>query len=150
MDKEKLLKKFIAKFVLGQTLASSFIFLWVFIYEYGFIDKGQFIKCGLVILAFAIAFGIIDYILFNKKRKKERLAIMPLIISIHDTEEKLKKQKTVLNALYFIFFVIGLTFRDLSVIFIIIFAVSPCFSSMANLVNDKIKYLENKPEGLNF
>ena len=150
MDKEKMLKKFIAKFVIGQTLTSSFIFLWVFVHEYGFIDKGQFIKSGLVILAFAIAFGIIDYILFNKKRKKERLAIMPLIISIHDTEEKLKKQKTVLNVLYFVFFVIGLTFRDLSVIFIIMFAVSPCFSSMANLVNDKIKYLENKPEGLNF
>ena len=150
MDKEKLLKKFIAKFVIGQTLASSFIFLWVFVYEYGFIDKGKFIKSWLVILAFAIAFGIIDYILFNKKRKKERLAIMPLIISIHDTKEKLKKQKTVLNVLYFIFFVIGLTFRDLSVIFIIMLAVSPCFSFMANLVNDKIKYLENKPEGMNF
>ena len=150
MEKEKLLKKFIAKFVIGQTLASSLIFLWMFAREYGFIDKGQFIKSGLVILAFAIAFGIIDYILFKKKRKKERLAIMPLIISIHDTKEKLKKQKTVLNVLYFIFFVIGLTFRDLSVIFIIMFAVSPCFSFMANLVNDKIKYLENKPEGLNF
>ena len=150
MDREKMLKKFIAKFVIGQTLASSFIFLWVYIYEYGFMDKEQFIKSGLVILAFAIVFCIIDYILFNKKRKKERLAIMPLIISIHDTEEKLKKQRTVLYVLYFIFFVIGLTFRDVSVIFIIMFAVSPCFNFMANLVNDKIKYIENKPDGLNF
>lgn len=150
MDKEKFLKKFITKFVIGQTLASSFIFLWVYIYEYGFMDKEQFIKSGLVILAFAIVFCIIDYILFNKKRKKERLAIMPLIISIHDTEEKLKKQRTALYVLYFIFFVIGLTFRELSIIFIIMFAASPCFSSMANLVNDKIKYLENKPEGMNF
>ena len=150
MDKEKLLKKFIAKFVVGQTLASAFIFLWIFSHEYGYISKDQFIKSGLIIFAVAIVFGTIDYVLFNKKRKKERLAVMPLIISIHDTEEKLKKQKTVLNVLYFIFFVIGLTFRDLSVIFIIMLAVSPCFSFMANLVNDKIKYLENKPEGMNF
>lgn len=150
MDKEKLLKKFIIKFVLGQTLASSFIFLWVYIYEYDFMDKEQFIKSGLIILAVAIVFGTIDYLLFNKKRKKERLAVMPLIISIHDTEEKLKKQKTILYVLYFIFFVGGLTFRSVSVVFIVMFAVSPCFNFMANLVNDKIKYLENKPEGLNF
>lgn len=150
MDKEKLLKKFITKFVIGQTLTSSFIFLWVYIYEYGFMDKEQFIKSGLIILAVAIVFGTIDYLLFNKKRKKERLAVMPLIISIHDTEEKLKKQKTILYVLYFIFFVGGLTFRSVSVVFIVMFAVSPCFNFMANLVNDKIKYLENKPEGLNF
>ena len=150
MDKEKLLKKFIAKYVIGQILASILIFLWIFARENGFIDKGQFIKYGLIILVGAIVFGTIDYVLFSKKNKKERLAIMPLIISIHDTEEKLKKQKTILYALYFIFFVVGLTFRDVSVIFIIMFAVSPCFNFMANLVNDKIKYIENKPEGLNF
>ena len=43
MDKEKLLKKFIAKFVVGQTLASAFIFLWIFAHEYGYISKDQFI-----------------------------------------------------------------------------------------------------------
>lgn len=150
MDKEKLLKKFIAKFVVGQTLASAFIFLWIFAHEYGYISKDQFIKSGLIILAVAIVFGTIDYLLFNKKRKKERLVVMPLIISIHDTKEKLKKQKTVLNVLYFIFFVGGLTFRSESVVFIVMFAISPCFNFMANLVNDKIKYLENKPEGMNF
>ena len=150
MDKEKLLKKFIAKFVVGQTLASTVIFLWIFAYEYGFIDKGQFRKYGLVILVVAIVFGTIDHMLFKEKNKKERLAIMPLIISVHDTEEKLKKQKTILDVLYFIFFVGGLTFRDTSAVFIFMFAVSPSFSFMANLVNDKIKYLENKPEGMNF
>ena len=150
MDKEKLLKKFIAKFVIGQTLASALIFLWIFAHEYGYISKDQFIKSGLIIFAVAIVFGTIDYLLFNKKNKKERLAVMPLIISIHDTEEKLKKQKTVLNVLYFIFFVGGFTFRSVSVVFILMFAVSHCFSFMANLVNDKIKYLENKPEGMNF
>ena len=124
MDKEKLLKKFIAKFVIGQTLASSLIFLWMFAHEYGFIDMGQFIRYGLIILVVAIVFGTIDYILFNKKRKKERLAIMPLIISIHDTEEKLRKQKTVLYVLYFTFFVGGLTFRSVSVVFIVMFAAS--------------------------
>ena len=150
MDKEKLLKKFIAKFVVGQTLASAFIFLWIFAHEYGYISKDQFIKSGLIISAVAIVFGTIDYLLFNKKSKKERLAVMPLIISIHDTEEKLKKQKTILYVLYFTFFVGGLTFRSVSVVFIVMFAVSPCFNFMANLVNDKIKYLENKPECLNF
>ena len=150
MDKEKLLKKFIAKFVVGQTLASSLIFLWMFALEYGFIDMGQFIRYGLGILFFAVIFGIVDFVVFKEKNKKERLAIMPLIISIHDTKEKLKKQKTVLYVLYFVFFVGGLTFRTESVVFIVMFAVSPCFSFMANLVNDKIKYLENKPEGMNF
>ena len=75
MDKDKLLKKFITKFVIGQTLASSFIFLWVYIYEYGYINKDRFIKSGLIILVVAIVFGTIDYLLFNKKRKKERLAV---------------------------------------------------------------------------
>ena len=150
MDKEKLLKKFIAKFVIGQTLASSLIFLWMFAHEYDFIDMGQFIRYGLGILFFAVIFGIVDFVVFKEKNKKERLAIMPLIISIHDTEEKLRKQKTVLYVLYFTFFVGGLTFRSVSVVFIVMFAVSPCFNFMANLVNDKIKYLENKPEGMNF
>ena len=150
MDKEKLLKKFIAKYVIGQTLTSAFIFLWIFAHEYSYINKDRFIKSGLIILLGAIVFGTIDYVLFSKKNKKERLAVMPLIISIHDTEEKLKKQKTILYVLYFTFFVGGLTFRHVSVVFIAMFAVSPCFSFMANLVNDKIKYLENKPEGMNF
>ena len=150
MDKEKLLKKFIAKFVIGQTLASSLIFLWMFAHEYGFIDMGQFIRYGLGILFFAVIFVIVDFVVFKEKNKRERLAIMPLIISIHDTEEKLRKQKTVLYVLYFTFFVGGLTFRSVSVVFIVMFAISPCFNFMANLVNDKIKYLENKPEGMNF
>ena len=150
MDKEKLLKNFIAKFVVGQTLASALIFLWIFAHEYGFIDMGQFIRYGLGILFFAVIFGIVDFVVFEEKNKKERLAIMPLIISIHDTKEKLKKQKTVLYVLHFVFFVGGLTFRSESVVFIVMFAVSPCFSFMANLVNDKIKYLKNKPEGINF
>ena len=100
MDKEKLLKKFIAKFVIGQTLASALIFLWIFAYEYGFIDMGQFIRYGLGILFFAVIFGIVDFVVFKEKNKKERLAIMPLIISIHDTEEKLKKQKKVQEELF--------------------------------------------------
>lgn len=150
MDKEKLLKRFVTKYVIGQTLTSSFIFLWVFAHENGLISEQKFFRYGFIILIGAIIFGTIDYILFNKKNKKERLAVMPLIISIHDTEEKLKKQKTILYVLYFTFFVGGLTFRHISVVFIAMFAVSPCFSFMANLVNDKIKYLENKPEGLNF
>ena len=73
MDKEKLLKKFIAKFVVGQTLASAFIFLWIFAHEYGYISKDQFIKSGLIIFAVAIVFGTIDYLLFNKKNKKLRM-----------------------------------------------------------------------------
>ena len=104
MDKEKLLKKFIAKFVVGQTLASAFIFLWIFAHEYGYISKDQFIKSGLIIFAVAIIFGTIDYLLFNKKRKKERLAVMPLIISIHDTEEKLKKTEN--NSLCAVFYIL--------------------------------------------
>ena len=150
MDKEKLLKKFIAKFVIGQTLASSFIFLWVFSYENNLLNERQFYIIGFGIVAIGLILGFITQKLFNEKDKKEKLAIMPLIISIHDTKEKLKKQKTILNVLYFIFFVGGLTFRSESVVFIVMFAVSPCFNFMANLVNDKIKYLENKPEGMNF
>ena len=150
MDKEKLLKKFIAKYVIGQTLTSALIFIWVFAHENGLISQQKFFRYGFIILAGAVIFATIDYILFKDKNKKERLAVMPLIISIHDTEEKLKKQKTILYVLYFTFFVGGLTFRQISVVFIAMFAVSPCFSFMANLVNDKIKYLKNKPEGLNF
>ena len=150
MDKKKLLKKFIAKYVIGQTLASSLIFLWIFVYENGLISQRKFFRYGFIILAGAVIFATIDYILFKEKNKKERLAVMPLIISIHDTEEKLKRQKTILYVLYFTFFVGGLTFRQISVVFIAMFAVSPCFSFMANLVNDKIKYIKNKPDGLDF
>ena len=150
MLEKKLLKKFIAKYVIGQTLASSLIFLWIFVYENGLISQRKFFRYGFIILAGAVIFATIDYILFKEKNKKERLAVMPLIISIHDTEEKLKRQKTILYVLYFTFFVGGLTFRQISVVFIAMFAVSPCFSFMANLVNDKIKYIKNKPDGLDF
>ena len=55
MDKEKLLKKFIAKFVVGQTLASAFIFLWIFAHEYGYIvegDRGRLTFQGTRFLSF--------------------------------------------------------------------------------------------------
>ena len=150
MDKEKLLKRVTVKYILGNILTATILFLWVFSYENNLLNERQFYIIGFGIVAIGLILGFITQKLFNEKDKKEKLAIMPLIISIHDTEEKLKKQKTVLNVLYFIFFVGGFTFRSVSVVFILMFAVSHCFSFMANLVNDKIKYLENKPEGLNF
>ena len=73
---------------------------------------------------------------------------MPLIISIHDTEEKLKKQKTIFFVLYAVFFLVGLSYRSVSVIFIVMFSLAPFFNSMASLTKEKLEYIQNKPEGL--
>ena len=93
MDREKLLKKFIAKMVIGHIVVSSVIFIWLFSYECKFINYEQFCKYGLTLFCSSVLLAIVYHIVFGKREKKEILAIMPLIISIHDTEEKLKKQR---------------------------------------------------------
>ena len=148
MDKEKLLKKFIAKMAFGHIAVCSIIFVWIFSYEYDFIDFGQFCKYGLTLFCVTVLFVIVHQVVFGEKEKKEKLAIMPLIISIHDTEEKLKKQRILFFVLYFISFLIGLSYKSDSVIFIIIFSLAPFFNSMASLTKEKIEYIQNKPEGL--
>ena len=150
MDKEKLLKKFIAKFVLGHIAFGSTIFIWLFSYEYGFIDFEQFYKYGLTIFCGCVILAIAYYVVFGKKEKKERLAIMPLIISIHDTTAKLKKHRIIFIVLYAVFFMAGFLFMDISVIFMLMFALAPVFNTLSSITGEKIKYIENKPEGLNF
>ena len=148
MDREKLLKKFIAKMVIGHIVVSSVIFIWLFSYECKFINYGQFCKYGLTLFCVTVLLAIVYHIVFGKKEKKEKLAIMPLIISIHDTEEKLKKQKIIFFVLYAVFFLVGLSYRSVSVIFIVMFSLAPFFNSMASLTKEKLEYIQNKPEGL--
>ena len=148
MDREKLLKKFIAKMVFGHIAVCSTIFVWIFSYDYGFIDFGQFCKYGLTLFCMSVLIAIVYYIVFGEKEKKEKLAIMPLIISIHDTEEKLKKQRIIFLVLYAVFFLVGLSYRSVSVIFIVMFSLAPFFNSMASLTKEKLEYIQNKPEGL--
>ena len=148
MDKEKLLKKFIAKMVFGHIAVCSIIFVWIFSYDYGFIDFGQFCKYGLTLFCVTVLLAIVYYRVFGEKEKKEKLAIMPLIISIHDTEEKLKKQRIIFLVLYAVFFIIGFSYRSVSVVFIIMFSLAPFFNSMASLTKEKLEYIQNKPEGL--
>lgn len=150
MDKEKLLKRFTVKYILGNILTATILFIWIFSYENNLLNERQFYIIGFGIVAIGLILGFITQKLFNEKDKKEKLAIMPLIISIHDTVEKLTKQKRTLTVLYVIFFAVGFTFRGVSVIFIVMFATSHCLLFFANLIGDKIKYLENKPEGMNF
>lgn len=150
MDKEKLLKKLTIKYILGNILTSTILFIWIYATESNMLNEKQFYIIGFVIIVVCLVMGFITQKLFGEKNEKEKLAIMPLIISIHDTIEKLTKQKKMLTVLYVIFFAVGFTFRSVSVIFIVMFATSHCLLFFGNLVGEKIKYLENKPEGMNF
>ena len=150
MDKEKLLKKFKLKFILGHIAISSIFFIWVYTVTYGIISEKQFFTYGLIAAVISLILGFIENKIFGEKRKREELAVMPMIISIHDTVESLKKQRTVYNILYVLSFGFGFGLRGASVVFILLCSISHLFSSFANLTTKKIKYIENKPEGLNF
>ena len=63
-------------------------------------------------------------------------------------DAELEKERKILSAIDLGSFVIGFTFRDVSVIFIIIMALGPFFRTLAKITEEKAKYLENRPEGL--
>ena len=150
MDKEKLLKKFIIKFVLEYTFMCSAVFVWMYAFTEGFISPQRWFVSGLVIAIVCIGLGMALARTYGKKRKKEMLAIMPMIISIHDTVDGLKKQKRMLTVLQALMLGFGFALRTVHSMFLVLAALSLMVVGFADITEHKIRYLENKPEGLNF
>lgn len=146
MDKEKLLKNFTIKFIAETVISCSVLFIWVYLFTYDILSAREWVISGLVGIAICLTIG---YIL-NKgdKDRREMLRIMPMIISIHDTPESLKAERRILDILYVLSFGFGFALRDISLIFVILWSLSFVFRRFSELTNEKIKYLENKPEGV--
>ena len=143
MDKEKLLKKW-------QIVTVSewlFLTIWYFIVLYCIACKPEFAynlmnRSMWFVVLFVVAF------LFNKI-KPEKRRIMPMIISIHDTVEKLKKQRIILCIIAFLLcFISHSAIRSSNIILIAIGSTWIPVVFASNLVKDKIDYLKEKPEGL--
>ena len=84
-----------------------------------------------------------------RKIKPEKRRIMPMIISIHDTVEKLKKQRIILLIIGFILcYSTHLAVRRQNIIMMAIGSTWISVVLVANIVKDKIEYIKEKPEGL--
>ena len=149
MDKEKLLKKLTIKFALEYTFMCSAVFVWMYAFSEGFISPKRWFISSLVIAVMCIGLSI-ALSSQNQKHRKEMLAIMPMIISIHDTVDSLKKQRNMLSVIQALMFGFGFALRIVNSMFLIISALSLRMAGFVDITNHKIKYLENNPEGMNF
>ena len=139
MDKEKLLKKYILMFSRQTVCICAFWFL--------FLIK-DIVSLDLLIIAPVpiIAAFISKWIDDNSR------GVMPMIISIHDTVEKMNRQIAVLAAVIVVVLIIS------GIVIIYINSVAGRFISsficlfvnLIRLTQRKIEYIKNKPEGLNF
>ena len=147
---EEKLNKFKRNFIIKQLCTGVFIFMWFYPLAFGLIDEKQWFTAGLIVLGVIIAISLLT-VKRTKEKQKETLRIMPMIISIKDTVESLKKERLIYNVIYVIMFACGLTFVRSNILRLpscIMLALSSLFMDFANLTTQKIKYLENKPEGL--
>ena len=143
MDREKLLKKW-------QIVTVSewlFLTIWYFIILYCIAYRPEFVynlvsRSIWFVVMFVVAF------VFNKI-KPEKRKIMPMIISIHDTVEKLKKQRIILCVIAFLLcYISHSATRNSNIILMAIGSTWISVVFVSNLVKDKIDYLKEKPEGL--
>jgi len=148
MDKEKLLKNFTIKFIAETVISCSVIFIWIFLFVYDIIDEKTWVASGIVLIATAGAVSYFNKKINGKKNERQLRQVMPMIISIKDTPESLKKDKDRFFWLGVAAFSFGFAFRETSFIFIVIMSMSNMFRRLEYLTGEKIKYLKNKPEGL--
>lgn len=148
MNKEKILKDFTIKFIAETVISCSVLFIWIFLFVYDIIDEKAWVISGIALIAAACAVSYFDKKINGKKNEKQLRRVMPMIISIKDTPESLKKDKDKLFWIGIASFSFGFAFRETSFIFIVLMAMSNMFRKLEYLTGEKIKYLENKPEGL--
>lgn len=147
---EERLNKFKRNFIIKRIFESVLIFLWIYPLAFGIIDEKQWFKAGIAVIAVLL----ISNLLTRKKiqqRKEETLRIMPMIISIKDTVESLKKERTTYYIIDFVMFVFGFIFFKSGILRLpacISLALSCMFKEFQALTTQKIKYLESRPEGL--
>ena len=143
MDREKMLKKW-------QIVTVSewlFLTIWYFIVLYCIAYKPEIVYNFVNYIMWFVFMCVVAFVF--QKIKPEQRRIMPMIISIHDTVEKLKKQRIILCIIAFLLcFISHSAIRSSNIILIAIGStwISVVFAS--NLVKDKIDYLKEKPEGL--
>ncbi len=148
MDKEKLLKNFIIKFTVETVISCSVTFIWIFLFVYDIIDEKAWIISGIALIVAACAMSYFDKKINGKKNETQLKRVMPMIISIKDTPESLNKAKDKFFWLGILSFSFGFTLRETSFIFIVLMSTSNMFRKLEYLTGEKIKYLENKPEGV--
>ena len=145
MDREKMLKKWQA-ITLCEWLFTS---AWYFITLYNIAFNPDFRYNFVNMFMWFVLLCVFAFI-FNKNKPEQR-KIMPMIISIHDTVEKLKKQRIVLIVIGFILIFSGKrAVRNANIILMAICSTWIIFVFCANLLKEKIEYLKQKPEGMNF
>ena len=147
---EERLNKFKRNFIIKQLCTGVFIFMWFYPLAFGLIDEKQWFTAGLIVLGVIIAISLLT-VKRTKEKQKETLRIMPLIISIKDTFESLKKERTTYYIIDFVMFIFGFIFFKSGILRLpacISLALSCIFKEFQALTTQKIKYLENRPEGL--
>lgn len=148
MDREKMLKKYITKFIIGNTVSASVFFIWIYLWATDVISNKIWIVSGIVMIVMSLTAGHFYNKKYGRRDKARLLRIMPLIISIHDTPDKLKKTKSVLTVLDVLSFGFGCGLAKYIPVFSVLCPISFIFRQFSNITNEKIKYLESKPEGL--
>ena len=143
MDREKLLKKWqivtIAEFM--------FIGIWYFITICYIAYKPELAFNFVNLFMWYVLLCVCAVVFWKIKPEKRR--IMPMIISIHDTVEKLKKQRIVLCIISFILCCTSFTAtRNQNIILMAISSTWISVMLISNIIKDKIDYLKEKPEGL--
>ncbi len=143
MDREKLLKKWqivtIAEFM--------FLSIWYFVSLYYIAYKPEVVYNFVNPFMWFVLLCVVYFIF--EKGKPEKRRIMPMIISILDTVEKLKKQRIILCIIAFILcFISHFAARNQNIILMAIGSTWLPVVLTSNIVKDKIAYIKEKPEGL--
>ena len=143
MDREKMLKKW----QILTIIEWLFLSIWYFITIYNIAYKPEVRYNFVNIFMWYVLFIVLAVIL--QKIKPEKRRIMPMIISIHDTVEKLKKQRIILLIIGFILcYLAHLAVRRQNIIMMAICSTWTSVVLVASIVKDKIEYIKEKPEGL--
>ena len=143
MDREKMLKKW----QILTIIECLFLSIWYFITIYNVAYKPELWYNFVNIFMWYVLLIALAVIL--RKIKPEKRRIMPMIISIHDTVEKLKKQRIILLIIGFILcYSTHLAIRRQNIIMMAVSSTWVSVVLVASIVKDKIEYIKEKPEGL--
>ena len=147
MVTEKELKNFILKESLSYAGASVLYFTMECLDYYKvFGDKSVFLWLCIIVLIALIVYSVVS----SNKTKARYRRFMPYLLKKTDTVEKLKSERTLYNILFFVLYCSGsvLELIFLPLVCSGISSVSFIFLCFSSLTTQKIRYLEEKPEGL--
>ena len=144
MDREKLLKKWKIITILEWIMLCC----WDFITRCLVAFKPEFAYNFVNLFMWFVLLCIL-FIIFEKIRPEKR-KIMPMVISIHDTVDKLKKQRIYFLGIGTAIVVASTILQPLNknIFLMAIESLWAFFMCLSAFTKDKIDYLKEKPEGL--